>query len=262
MAVLGTLVTTLKFKADIEVSDDFSDAQLQALINDALLEHNPSMTMLTLPATEERLVLLLAWAEVCAIRATRFAKQADLVGNITGYGQAGFGQNMESPFTRNLKMAEFLRKQYVELGSTLGVANSSVVSSSVLRIAPEFDAQVSTTESVPPPPITLTSGDNQNDYVVLSWTMADYPNFYRYHIFTSLGVTPCIYQEWNYASTTGIPCILDGLTAAGIVDTQSVKSVKLTGIDRTDITRYLVVCESRSGKFSYSNEIDLEAITP
>jgi hypothetical protein len=92
----------------------------------------------------------------------------------------------------------------------------------------------------------------------LNWTTKDYGNFAAFAIVTLSGATAII-QPWNYSSASGIPGIADAATLVAKTGQSTLRSVKLQDLVTVigTVNRFVIVSVSRSGKFSYSNEVVL-----
>lgn len=265
MATLSDMVDRLIREASVDSDDTDLTKDNNLLINqivtDALTEHNPTVTFSALPDNERQLVTLLGWIKVCHVRAGRVADDP----NLTGAG--GYGQDRESAFAKNMKLAERLKERYDLLVSRLGVtgpelSGSGTISVSSLKITEDrSNLTVPNTRAVVPP-ITLWLGDSGADYVVLNWSQSSYNNFESAQI-AHIEAGTVIFQDWNHTSTTGIPLLNN---AAEILEPRlteaSFRSVRIEGVNRALLNRYLVVVKGLVGHYGYSNELAVAAIVP
>ena len=254
MAQLADLVATLTDLAIVEPSE-FTSTQLGNYILGALQQHNPSLTLATLPVIEEECVVTLAWIKVCLLRASAAAKQGSV------HGASGYGQDRDTPYTKNMNMAKMLRERYVMLCEAADVQNSDgQIVIGQLKVRDQlFDALVPFFVSEDMPDVLLTVDnptDTTSDFFILHWKMKDFSNFLSFYVYALVGNgTDSIYQAWNYTSATGVPCLNDAATRVVSFNTFDTRACKMTGIDKTVQVRFMIVVRSASNRYAFSNEL-------
>ncbi len=252
-----TLAVTLKRRASVQASEDITDDDLAVLLTEALTEHDPDLTFTTLPTNQEYCVILLGWIKVCYVRAGKTSNDNNLS------GAAGFGQDRNTPYYKAIDLAKQLRKEYESLCATLSidpnpaapsitVSTLRVLNTRYLGVAPLSEAPV------PPAPV-LSVTEDAGAEAVLAWTFTDFDDFNAFILYTVSGTNP-IYQAWNFNSVTGTPLVSDAAEQIGRYSVEDLRGLKLTEIDRTQITRLLLVVQSASGRYNYSNELTLPVV--
>jgi len=260
MATISDLVAKLKLRAKILPEERLSsstplDDFLAELIEEAVTTHNPALTVPSLPAAEERLVLILAQIEVCYVRAENAVNTA-----ATQAGGNAFSVAADAPFNKNVKLAEELIKRYNDLVDKLGVYSGAVgiiAVSTVYKKSDRLDA-IFPYFNAPPAPAaivtaTLFEGDPSTQ-IWIDWsTTSKVDYFYRYWVFVSL--TPGIYQDWNAAGKMTVPRIKS--SAILIFDTHDQFQQAIVGEDFEPDTDYyiMVVTQTQTVKFTYSDEV-------
>lgn len=255
MATIATLLEQLRSVARIEDSDNLDQSQLELFLTQAMTQHNTGYTYASLPASEEEAVVILAWIRVCLDRATRAAITPGTS------GPNGFGQEGESVYSKNTRLADKLRERYAALTGALRVRSSEGVTlGTLLRDDDELDAQVPLSASVSPSPVILSAPSGQSDTVgtthIVEWSSEWYSNFSDYLLFHVEGATS-LFQAHNFNSDSGVPRILNGATLVASFSDQDQKSCQISELDKSQTNRFLIVSRSRSGKYSYSNELVL-----
>ncbi len=261
MAAIATLRDSLKRRAKIQASENFTDSDLEGHLTDALREHNPSYEFGVLPVAEEEPVILLAWIRVCNSRAAQWAQAAN-----TG-GQATMQQDNETPFSKNLKLAKFLREQYTALVVSLGISSrfSGISVSTVTAQDGWVEAEVPLALSRTPPVPTLSLAAGESKAVgttyIIKWTVERYENFQEwrlFHMVTENVSTDTLRHAWNQDSDSGTPQLNNLADLLKTISDQQISTLKAVNVDKTKRNLFLLVAVSRSGLFSYSNELELK----
>jgi hypothetical protein len=263
MATLADLTDKLKRMASVEDSEHIhDDTDLKECLDRALLQHNARLTYDSLPAREEEPFLILAWIGVCFIRASRAAKD----GNVSG--GSGFGQDRESIYSKNVRLARELKARYDMLCADLEIdtASDGVVVGTLTR-ADDFDNIVLPLSVAPQPPIVSLKLDPSNqslttgDYYTLSWDFKRFTNFREFRIYHLEGSNP-VFEDWNFHSATGIPKVANNALLLNTYARQDVTKLKVQGLNKgAGITnRFLIVVRSLSDTYSYSNELILTGV--
>ena len=254
------LRTLLQQNASIQASETGLDATLQdVFVAAALAEHNYLYTAETLPARETELVIMLAWMRVARWRAQEAARNGDL------QTPSGYGQDRQSPVTANLKIVESLRKQYDSLCAQMGL--ESAVQTGTVNVSNNrvMDARIDVPvplASTPVPPTAIlaqTAVDGDTTSVIVSWTVPPMSDFYSYtlvHVDSSI----TIYQPWNSNSSTGIPFLNNNANLFDAVLAREVKALKVEGLNRAVVNKFLLVVRNTSNLYSYSAELVVAAI--
>lgn len=257
MASAATLLADLKFRAGVQTNEGFTDDQLTGLLTTALAAHNPSLNSIgLLPDAEGILVTYLAWADLCEIRAARFAfAQNTSV-------PSGFGQDRNTPYYKCMDMAKMLRKRYSDTCSALNISTGAFAPkiSTLSAVVPEYDALTPTGEEPTLPAIALKLADGESTTegttYVLQWAMQQFTNFHSFELYHIVGSDP-IYQSWNWDSTVfpNTPQINDSASLIKTITNESTRGVKVTNITKTSTNRFLLVVRSASDSVGYSNEL-------
>jgi hypothetical protein len=260
---LAEMVASLKFKSQVQSSENFDDPEaLELLVTEAGEKHNStyviSGTSCTVPANEKEAIVLLAWIELTFIRAQKFATESQS-------GGGGFSTDRNTPYYKLMDLAKKLDGRYKEVCTTLGLqtfyGSGGITSSEVTVESLDLSAQTPLETSLPPTAAVLTASPaaqaNGDGTVVLSWTFKDNGNFAFYAICHIEGNESLI-QDWNFESESGIPRIHDSANVTKItrMDQKSAKVLELTVSSGTK-NRFVIAVGSKSGKYSYSNEIVL-----
>ena len=254
MANLADLVADLRDWSGVSVSD-YSDNRLGAFIEGAVVQHNPRLTLATLPLSLEEAITTLAWVKLCLVQAAEAAKDPNL------RGPTGYGSNRNQIYDSLIALSEKLYKRYQMLaqaaGSTDG-AGSIVVGQLVVRDQ-RFDCLVPllTNENIPAISLAVDNAtDTTSNYFILHWEFPAYENLFTFAIIALIGNgTDPIYQVENYTSASGIPCINDAATIVSTTRIARLRAFKITGIDKTVQARFMVVVRSASDTYAYSNEL-------
>ena len=256
MAVLATLVASLKEVANVTANDVISDTLAGTFLTQALAQHNPLYSVASLPAREEEAVQILAWIKVCLKRASNVVSQQ------TAHGPAGFGQDRETPYRKNMDMVAQLQRHYQAVCGRLGLSNdgTGVTVSFLTTLDDRTDAvtPLSLEPVVGPLVLTVTQSTSNLSIFDFTWNFPAFDNFDSVQLFmverTVQEVDDTLYQEWNYESDTGIPRLLNGATLLVTVSRADQKSVRVTELDITKCHRFLAVLKTRSGHYAYSEE--------
>lgn len=258
MATLQQLRQRLIQDASITSSENLVFSQLERIISAAITQHNPAYTVSSLPAEEEEAVLLLAWSAVCYRRAAAFAQERD------AKGSNGFEHESNTPYRKNIDLAEKLLKRYEIVVSGMGLARSAkgIVVGTILAKENDFGSLTPLGQANVPMlslALTVTPEVSPITSAVMSWSpVSEDLNDYEVLIFTRTGTDP-IFQNWNAESDSGIPRIADGTTLLATVSDMAIKSLKVTDMNRAVANRFIAVARNRSLKYTYSNEVAVAA---
>lgn len=259
------LISSLVGQARVQDSEGFkSPTDFIGLIEDAVGQHNSSYQVTesdcTVPKREKYPVILLAWSMLCFVRASKFATDPST-------GQGGFNTDRNTPFQKCLTLAKELRSLYGQVCQSLGLTTyaglGSVVQSDVVSENLDLEAMTPVELSLNPPPITLVTVPsdkaNSDGTLLVKWTQDVFENFAYVAIITMEGGTESILQLWNNNSKTGFPGLHDLAEVTGKIDDQRISQVKITDLTVSSgtVNRVLLVCVSKSGKYTFSNEVKL-----
>jgi hypothetical protein len=258
------LISSLVSNARVQDSEGFkSPSDYVDLIRDAVSQHNASYqvseTVCTVPSRESYPVVLLAWSMLCFVRASKFASDPST-------SQGGFSTDRNSPFQKCLTLAKELRNQYSLVCQSLALSTyagtGSVVQSEVVSESHDLGAMTPIELSLDPPPIILITDPstkvNNDGTLLVKWTQDLFENFAAYYVISMEGPN-AIFQDWNFGSKSTIPRLNDEAVIVGRLTDQTVKQVKITDLTKTvgTVSHFLIACASKSGKWSYSNEVVL-----
>jgi hypothetical protein len=260
MAELASLIQDLQKKAAISPTETpFDEPFLTGLIGAALLQHNSSYTSVDLlPVVESPLVVLLAWIQVCVIRAGIFAKESDIS------GAGGYGQDRNTPFYKCKLLMETLKVQYDTLYDSI-VENETkggdIVVSNLIVTSDLIDVAIPLAATSTPIVAALyeESRDEGAGEIILRWVTADSHNFVAFVFLHAADVT--IVQAWNQdsATTLGIAGINDATTVSEEITNSKQRSAKLVGIDFTKTNHFVLATRSYGDNYSFSNELVIAA---
>jgi hypothetical protein len=263
MATIADLVAKLKIRASIMPDERLSptvaelDDYLSEIIHEAVTQHNVAYTVATLPAAEEMLVIILAQIEICYLRAEKTVKDAPLT---TSQNVVGTLQ-LDSPFNKNMKLAERLTLRYEELVTAMGLAsgvqtvisqtNAYIKSDRLDRLFPFFAVPAA-------PPGLLTGVANSSTEIDLEWSVTPVEFFDRFFFFWK--VTPGVYLPTYPTGNMTVPRISS--SAILIYDTrdQTEKGILAQGFDPASDNYFMMVTKTQQNKYTYSSEI--KVITP
>ena len=257
---LTELIRDLKSFSKVQESEKFSDPNdFIRIVVSAARRHNKtyvvSLEACTIPAIEHNVVVLLAWAALSRIRASAFATQP----SVTGSG-VQYGTDRNTPFYKCMELAKQLEEMYkqecVDLGLTSYAGNSNVIVTEVTCENLDLGAQTPVEISLVPPPISLgASAITPEGTLVLSWTQSNFANF---DSFVVLHSTETITAAWNFSSAV-LPGVADSATVMTVFKS-AVYACKFTDLNTTVANHFLVVCKSKSGKYTFSNEVVVPAL--
>ncbi len=256
MATISDLVAKLKLRANIDPAERLSpsaslDDFLASLIEDAVTDHNPSYTVAALPAAEEQLVLILAHIEICYVRASHFVNTAP----IQAAGGA-FTQQLDSPFNKNMKLAQQLAVRYDELIQKLGVSSGTgnvITQSTIYKKSDRLD-RIFPYFNVPYAPPSILKGTPQNSTDILfDWIAKPVDYFYRNYFFWC--PTPGIYQAWNGVGVMTVPRIKSSATLFYTTFGQSETEILAQGFPASSVVYAMLVTQTQQSKYTYSDEI-------
>ena len=222
-ALLASLVARGQFSSSEGVFNS-----LNTYVDDAYQEHQPDANMdyTLLPTNEYQLVVLLAWSRACVSRASFIAPQSSLK---TG-GGAMFGSDRDTPFSKNLKLAEYLLAEYhrlkgafaenaspvddVEAAGDISVGDLFRKDELLDARTPLYIAPTMRVSSLAVGAITSDTGSG-NGSVILSWAAMENNSYGELYLIQSPSAG--IYQAWNLdgnavAGTSATPSIAGSLT--------------------------------------------------
>lgn len=259
MATQAALALTLRDKCGVPDEGAFTDAKLQTLIGEAMTEHNASYDYTTLPAKEEQLVVLLAWIQVCYMRASRFGAELSV-------SVGGSGVDRAQPFNPFIQLARELRTRYEALCNQIGVppGGADIESSQILQGELSREDSLSgltlplDTQRVPPTPVL--SSDQQtngvgNRTVRLSWRLGRMTDFQTFRVFSSS--TAGLSDPSTLSENTALyPGLKTGVTCLAALTELYQTCIRLSGFDAGDV--YIVVAVyDADNRLAISNEIHL-----
>lgn len=261
---LNNLVSDFRLKARVQASEGFTDPDdFRAVIIGAASKHNSSYvvsaSVCTIPAREQEAVVTLSLIDFTFIRLSALSLQP-------GITSQGFGSDRNTPFQKLKDYLKLLVDRYDDIVAALGIPTyygaGTVTQSEVTVENLSLGAQTSIGLSLTPPEFNLysTPSDHANSdgTVTLFWDNAPFDNFLCYFLYTVTGATP-IFQPWNYDSIAGTPRILDTATKLFQYNRIDQQSALLTNLVVTSgtVNRFVLVIASKSGKYSYSDELVL-----
>jgi hypothetical protein len=254
MASMTDLIAELTDLANIQSSENFTTASLTAYICRAIKMHDKNLTIQTIPCDEEEPIVTLAWIKVCLVRASKFAREANIS------GAKGFGMDQKTPYDKQMDLVRKLTDRYSELCAKLRINRNQVVLGQIFVRDDIFDALVPLFQTPDAPVILLRAGCvSSNGVVVLQWSVENYSDFFQVLVFWYENQLAPIYQEWNFDSANGIPNTNNSATVLHTFNDPTVLSAQVTGLDPTQTHRFLLVFRSRTYRYIYSNEL---VVTP
>jgi len=273
MADISVLRERLRKQAKInqQTKEKLSNDEIDAYLRDAIYEHAPSLngSFESLPASHEQLVILLAWIQVCHTRASQYASETD----VRGPGEH-FSHEAKTPTDKNLKLAAALQMRYDALRAKLIAdgalddlyGKSDVIQSQLYRREETTGIPTDTIDPIADAAIlegTTPVADGENPgtyYTILTWTRSVVSEFYEYIVFKSLNSG--IYEPWNYNEASAVKGVNDG--AESIFTSTDRDDIALKVISLQPDTKYyfLVVTVDRRKRYAYSNEVEVEYVTP
>lgn len=263
---LNKLKQSLTRKASIQPSESVSAEDFEELFTQAVLLHNSSYTvspaLCTVPEQESLPIVLLAWADLCFIRAAKFASQPNVS------GAAGFGTDRNTPYYKQMDLRKSLLDTYTRTCQSLGLAVYARVDGALkdsgpvcVDLATTEDSErimtpLSDSSPLPTPypsaPAAVSAGK-----VTLNFTMGDFPlHKFSSFVIAYLSGTEDILDPARVTGSTGLP----GVNSAAQLFTITVsnqRSVVFTGLSNTTGLRhqFLVAALSTSGKASISHVV-------
>jgi len=279
---MDALVRDLKFRAKPQSSEGWIDPDdFQAIVSDSTLRHNKDYVCTTvectIPILEHLPVVVLSWADLTSLRANRWAQDP----NVTGV--QGFGTDRNTPYYKLTDLVEKLHHNYLTICEGLGLevyapvkppteSGSTPISGPPILtevVSENYDilAQTPVELSHIPPGVKLysdpTAAIGSDGSVILTWESDRYQNFAYFHICYLSGSTP-IYLPWNFNSKSGVPRTNDNTTVLSRIGDNRIRSLKVTDIDPNvpEIHRFLIANQSKSDRWTYSNEIMLTGAIP
>lgn len=266
MATIAALREKLRKQAKINQlrNEKLGNEEIDAYLRDAIYEHAPSLngSFESLPESNDQLVILLAWIQVCYTRASMYTSETD----VKGPGDH-FSHEAKSPVDKNLKLAAALSERYMLLRAKLvddgevseveGISDvtestlyrrSDITDTSTHTIDPIADAAVLTNAT------PVADGDNPGTYyAILTWTRSRVPDFYEYIAFKSLNEG--IYEPWNYNEASSLKGINDGAGSIFNSTDRDDVGLKVIGLQPATTYYFLLVTADRNRRFAYSNEV-------
>lgn len=254
------IASQLNTRARVQPSEGFDLSFLGQLVDAALIEHNSSLTIDTLPDNQGECVLLLAWIRLCYDRASSIVNNPNV-----SSASSGFGSDRNTPFQKNLQLAKSLRDQYISLCQSIGIdpspePNSIFVSSLIVSdpLKQDMAVPLSAAPTPPSPVLSVVSSNLGSSEVIIAWTFSEFDFFKSFTLFNLQGTDP-IRQDWNFSSQSSYPKINNIAQNLGTFYVEQLRSVKVTEVDLTQVQRFILVATSLSQTYSYSNEV---VITP
>lgn len=250
-----------RFKLLTHVKDDEIDnEQLEFFLSSSIVEHNSAYEVdgSDLPEPEVPLVMLLAQIQLCVFRANSWANQPSTSG-----GQ-GYGSDRDTPFNKNMSLAKYLRDEYDNKSSAMGIMQDATMGSGdiTLGVLTRVDENYAIRTPLRNDPTALapvklvslnaaasTSAD-------LRWNASADEVFYSYVLFYRAG-TADLYVETNFNSATGIPKVADDAIKLFEKNNATVNSVKVTGLTANTAYRFMLVVLNANAKAVYSNTLDI-----
>lgn len=264
-ATLTTLVSKLKTRSRIDAgAEGFSDpGDFNEVITEAVRRHNSSYLTtsdVSVPEREIFAVVLLSWADLSFMRASNFAAQASINSN------SGYGSDRDTPFDKCLRLQKELMKQYAAQCSSLGIVSTYSESSpeigdvAVISADSEGATVPSEVASLPPAP-DLSAVDLQvqaDDTLRVKWSPWRNIGFLRHTLLHRVGTSPILDASLTNEELGIYGVNNDAEVVASVTDVER-NSVKFTGLDKTSGTvhRFVVVRFSKSGKYTFSNELTI-----
>ncbi len=256
MATVADLIIKLKAKSRLQTSEGIEDDDLEVDFADSLIQHNRLYSFASLPVNEEELVLILAWIRLCFRRASKSVMSP------ASSGTAGFIQNDDSPYKKNIDLANQLQKRYNALVASLPLESSAggIVVTTVGILDSRSDRVLPPTATPTPPPVLLELAAGESTSVgttyILNWYTDKFDGYYELVLFHTTG-SDALLQTWNFNSDTGVPRILNGASKSSSFTDQDLRSVKVTDINKAVTNRFILVQIGRGSKYTYSNELAL-----
>ena len=261
---LSLMVTRLEKEASIASDEkpfcEDNKAITLTIIGEAIASHNPLYSIDTLPDTEEGLVILLATAKVCRMRATKYAND----NSVSGAG--GFGQDRDTPYYKNKDAEQKLLESYATECARLGIAAISMPSISVSSLRIKSDTLgiiVPLGTDRPPSPYLSYVKATDGLSALLSLTLPSFNNFDSYQlavlpVLLGDSATTVLRQEWNEDSSCGIPGLANLAEITALTLPQTTHQLKLEELDlATYDYKVVLVVRSAAGYYSYSNEFSI-----
>lgn len=141
-ARMDGLVANLRFKIGdfvptLPAVPAFSKEQLETILTEAMLRHNASYTLMSLPDTETALVVYIAWIDICAMLAMDSAKEFKL-------SLDGMSIEKDTRVKSYMDLAKFLAEKYEAAIKELTPLSDSgdIVMGELTRTALEIDRTV------------------------------------------------------------------------------------------------------------------------
>lgn len=257
-ATLSTLVEALRFWGGVQSSEGLADpSDFQKIIQEAARLHNPmyvaTETVFTIPEAEITAINYLALLKLSEWRMVRQAMA-------TTMRNGDFQTTRDTPFEKNEKLAKHWRELYSTECQRLGI--SSFAGARSISVTEMVAANPETGEMVPheisnePPVVNLdVPAVPVSGVTVLSFSTSAFSNFAIRYVFYITGSEP-IYQPWNVPSIV-LPRINDAAEKLITATNQRQNSFKVQNLSMVSGSthRFLIVTETRSGIFGYSNEV-------
>lgn len=263
MAVIDDLREQLIYRANINSgtstssgTDAFSRAQVTRWIEEAKSEHDPGLTWSEVAPGSGHFkgILLLAWINYCDAQATRSAERS--------IQRSLAGANYEENSDPWVKLAEQLRKRYVQLANALGIGLGGDEANSILvgefhRLNP-ITEEIEPYDTQPAPPSLVLSGSASGSVVTLTWKEPRMEDFWRYRIFrdTTSGIKDLsTFTRQGFSGELGASA-----SSTHVDDVYTIWHTTYKDPNNGDTLTagtyyYLVIVEDRSGKQGYSNEV-------
>ena len=175
----ASLIDTIRFKiGDTGTPPVFSDDRLKQEINAAILDHNDTYTIETLPESEDRLIVLLVWIQICYVLAGDSAKEISLTLD-------GMSIDKSKRVSSYLALVKQLKAEYAEAVTT----DAPVTGSGDIVMGELYRTSIDTGRKVPYSvdpglaPTHLNAPILNVNSVNLSWVKVLFDDFFRYELY-------------------------------------------------------------------------------
>lgn len=253
MSTIATLVTQLSGDAAIQASERIAPERLTKLITGAIAKHAPEYSGDNLPDTEDEAVVVLAWVELCYIRAATFVNSPDT------QGTNGIGANRDNPYQRNMGMAARLAERYARIvgenetpDSATDVLQGKLIVKNRLSGAYEGAHKPAITLSLSKGAVTTTTA-------ILRWEAPLRDDFTDYFLFQH--TAPEIRADWNAHKVQGVPGVHPDAEFLIKIPSQAQNAVKVTDLEIGTEYYFLLVMKTLRDNNYYSNALRVVTLT-
>lgn len=262
---LANLVADLKFWGAVQASEGFTDpGDFNAIVQRAVAGHNPTYSATSnscnIPDREAGVVGLLSLHFLALLRAQKHSNaQAMRIADFQAYTK-------DTPFEKNRTLAEDYLAKYTAQCTLLGLGqyygSKSVRVSEVTAYSAEIGAGVPVDVAEEPPSVDLAAPANPvGGAIVLQFAAQTFSEFGARYILHAVGSEP-ILALWNTTSSAA-PVRGTSDTSELLLKTNDQRKMqfKVVLADAElvpgTVHRFLIVTETASGIFGYSNEVTL-----